>query len=385
LRFIAASMIVVFHSRGLFGISYVWDSLGQGVSFFFVLSGFILTYVYPSLSGAREVGRFLTARVARIWPAHVTAFLLLLWLLPSGSRTLDVSHPMLAAVANVLMVHSWLPYPGYFFSYNAPSWSISTECFFYLFFPLLVWRWSRNWQWKLAFAAGVLVGTIVLCNFLALPTAAPPFPPKITASALIYINPIGRLFEFVLGMCVALYWSRHQTAKLSKLTASLAELGCIALIVLGLFLLRNAAATRPLLGTAGSEYMLHSGCGILFAIFICLMAWGRGFVSRILSYAVPVLLGEISYSIYLIHQVLLRYYSAIQLQGKLPNWVTYAIFWCTLLAGSWLIWLLIEKPSRRAIVHWWDRNAERRAARVVASDEQLSSTGRRVLPETGRV
>jgi peptidoglycan/LPS O-acetylase OafA/YrhL len=55
LRFFAAAMIVVFHSVDAFGIIQsrkIQFSLVQGVSFFFVLSGFILTFVYPSLSRA---------------------------------------------------------------------------------------------------------------------------------------------------------------------------------------------------------------------------------------------------------------------------------------------------------------------------------------------
>jgi len=49
LRFFAALMIVVHHLVGVFGIKDIGVNWGQGVSFFFVLSGFILTYVYPSL------------------------------------------------------------------------------------------------------------------------------------------------------------------------------------------------------------------------------------------------------------------------------------------------------------------------------------------------
>ena len=49
-------------------------ALGQGVSFFFVLSGFILTFVYPTLDTGREVRGFWLARFARIWPAYMATF-----------------------------------------------------------------------------------------------------------------------------------------------------------------------------------------------------------------------------------------------------------------------------------------------------------------------
>src|SRR5690242_19654398 len=79
LRFVAAALIVLGHSQGTFGIPKdAWAPfvMSQGVSFFFVLSGFILTYVYPSLK-LFGIRRFLLARFARIWPAHITAFILL--------------------------------------------------------------------------------------------------------------------------------------------------------------------------------------------------------------------------------------------------------------------------------------------------------------------
>jgi peptidoglycan/LPS O-acetylase OafA/YrhL len=75
--------------------------LVQGVSFFFVLSGFILTYVYPSLDAPGAVRRFLVARVARIWPAHLATLLLAVWLMRSHS-------PPLPAIANVTMLHGWI-------------------------------------------------------------------------------------------------------------------------------------------------------------------------------------------------------------------------------------------------------------------------------------
>jgi peptidoglycan/LPS O-acetylase OafA/YrhL len=86
MRFFAAAMIVVFHSGGRLTTLF---ALEQGVSFFFVLSGFILTYVYPTLSGGHRLRDFYVARVARIWPAHLATFLLLLCLIQPGGWRWD--------------------------------------------------------------------------------------------------------------------------------------------------------------------------------------------------------------------------------------------------------------------------------------------------------
>jgi peptidoglycan/LPS O-acetylase OafA/YrhL len=81
LRFFAAAMIVVGHGAGEFGFQLDADALfalNTGVSFFFVLSGFILYYNYPVLPDRAAVSRFYLARFARIWPLHFFALVLVL-------------------------------------------------------------------------------------------------------------------------------------------------------------------------------------------------------------------------------------------------------------------------------------------------------------------
>jgi hypothetical protein len=79
LRFFAAALIVLHHSRGRFGFSenllYPFQP-DQAVSFFFVLSGFILVYVYPSLNSWKDKRRFLLTRFVRLWPVHLATWLL---------------------------------------------------------------------------------------------------------------------------------------------------------------------------------------------------------------------------------------------------------------------------------------------------------------------
>lgn len=214
LRFFAAAMIVIHHSAGLFGFGTPPTPfiLGQGVSFFFVLSGFILAYVYPKLSTFSEVRRFLYARFARIWPAHVVTFLLAFWLLSHKWNT-EI------ALANLTLVHAWIPQQSYFFSYNAPSWSISAEFFFYLVFPVLIYRWERNWLIKILLSAGILLALIVYSMLTHLPSHG---------STLLYINPVSRIFEFIFGIFIAFYWrSNKDKIHWSMQKATILELAVI--------------------------------------------------------------------------------------------------------------------------------------------------------------
>jgi len=145
LRFLAASAIVLHHLRGSFGFPYIDWPLGNAVSFFFVLSGFILAHVYGQIEDSAGLQRFWRARFARIWPLHAVTFAFA-W------AVLDPGFPAAPWVANAFLVQSWIPIQEFYFSYNAVSWSISTEVFLYLAFPLLLFRLSRTWHWKLALA-----------------------------------------------------------------------------------------------------------------------------------------------------------------------------------------------------------------------------------------
>ncbi|MGA2794941.1 MAG: acyltransferase, partial [Roseiarcus sp.] len=143
LRFFAAAMIVALHLQETLDVPWpdVSDrGLRQGVTFFFVLSGFILTHVYSDQPGL-TVRTFLTLRLARLYPTQLAALLLLVLLLPwreivYTSPSADVSAT--ALVAKLLLIDALWPTAPLTYSWNGVSWSLSTEMFFYLAFPLLL-------------------------------------------------------------------------------------------------------------------------------------------------------------------------------------------------------------------------------------------------------
>lgn len=205
LRFFAALAIVTEHSRGVFlsqDVLTAWP-LDQAVSFFFVLSGFVLFHVYPDLPDKQAIGRFWLARVARLWPAHLSALLVLLLFMADQIHLLLGSDSLIIVVANLFLVQAWIPLPDFYFSLNAVSWTISTEMGFYLLFPVLILGFRSTWQWKIFVAAALLIGLIVICNAWRIPDYSADYK-GITAHGLLYISPLGRLFEFVLGMCCGL-------------------------------------------------------------------------------------------------------------------------------------------------------------------------------------
>lgn len=389
LRFVAAAMIVVHHS-GEVGLLPPFKSvLQQAVSFFFVLSGFILAYVYPRMETWEARGRFLLARFARVWPAHVASFVLLVVLLHRMYRLqLDSwGEAISVGAVNLAMLQSWFPETKYFFSYNAVSWSISTEFAFYLFFPFLIHRWEKTWWWKVAAALAMAFGLVALTVYLKLPDYRPSLPRnQMIISSLVYIHPFARVFEFTLGMLTALLWKKTEARlRFGRLGGTLMEVGALLLVTANMWVAEPASlAVIPWkwLGVPGYEWLHGGGVVCLsFAVVVFVMACERGWVSHALSAPLGILLGEISFSVYLTHQVLQREYvwkfSAL---GAMSRWVIYPLYWAMVLVISHLIWTVVERPFRKVIIDLWPKKV---VALDVGGSAAKATGGAGTLKETG--
>jgi len=349
LRFAAAALIVVHHTHAEFGFGGWLDqtaALDQAVGFFFILSGFILAYAHPSLEESRGgTLRFLRARFARIYPLHLATFLLVFLLLPDAWRTQGGPPTLATALANLTLVQSWIPDGRYYFSYNGPSWSISTEATFYLLFPLLIYAWRRTWPWKLALSIAPLIAIVAFVNH----------EDDFALAILPYIHPLARLFEFTLGMTAALVWrALARRPRMGRAVATCLELALVALaawVMLRSNHWLSELHRNPLVGLGGKVWLVHGGMACLpFAALVVAMALRAGLVSRALETRALVLLGEVSFAVYLLHHILLRAYQAYRpALPVLPPLAAYLAFLATLLVTSYLAWRLIERPCRRLL------------------------------------
>ena len=322
-------------------------SLQQGVSFFFVLSGFILTIAYPELPDRRSVARFFVARFARVWPAHVFALCLSALL----GLHFAVSHP-LVPLANLAMLHAWVPATGWFFSFNAVSWSISTEFFFYAVFPLLICAFRTTWWWKIVIAFALVVGAVVLCGNPAISAFASAPPNAVNRAGILYISPVTRLLEFVLGMATAAFWTA-QKQRTASAVDSWIELACIVGCVASLMFFSAKASLAASVGQNWAVYLGHVGTAPMFALMIYVFANQRGIFSRLTARPAMVLLGEISFSVYLLHQLIIRWLVEHRnAWSGIGEPAVYALFWVALLAASWAVWRFVEKPARAAIMRF---------------------------------
>jgi peptidoglycan/LPS O-acetylase OafA/YrhL len=358
LRFVAAALIVVHHSRGMLWLPpdiFRTVSFDHAVSFFFILSGFVLMHVYPTLEGGAAIRRFWVARFARIWPAHLTAFLLFSFLFVPWTIYVYEPRYTFLAILNLLMVQAWIPIKEFFFSFNAVAWSISTEFFFYLLFPFIVRDFGATWVRKLSVSILIVIGLIVLCSKLGLNDIWTAPVNEISIEGLVYINPLSRIFEFILGMCVyRLYHTIYPKIAFGRLAGSILEvLAVCATFIFLCYQYLLVGAISQMVGPAGAIYWGHSGSTLVFAILILVIALERGVISQVLRMKGAVFLGEISYSVYLFHVIVLRLFTEhLQDAGSIPGYVQYLVFWAMLIILSGISWLMIERPSRRLLVGW---------------------------------
>ena len=353
LRFFAALAIVIHHCNGVFWPAADLGPLDAGVSFFFVLSGFILTYVYfDPVSGRFALQRFYTARIARIWPLHLVCLLLTIFFV-------NVPEPFDPAVllANSLMLHAWIPFDRYFFSYNYASWSISTELFFYLMLPLLLYfaTWQRYALLLLSLATVLALAQVGAAEHLPVWDTSGDF---LSSTGLLYTNPLARFAEFLVGVVCAVQWLKKATVQTSaRWLGSLIECTAIALFALGFnFFMHGgatladarwlpAAPTRALL----SEWLSHVGLTPFAAIVIVVFARHRGYLSQLLSQRWLVFLGEISFALYLVHQIALRW---LQQHGSHFTLSDFGLFMLGIIVLATLLHVAIERPARTWLMHW---------------------------------
>jgi peptidoglycan/LPS O-acetylase OafA/YrhL len=342
LRFPAAMAIVLFHFLVYTPCPrWVWEGFNAGVSFFYVLSGFILYYNYVDLT---DRGFFWIARFARIWPVHLFSLALAFGLLPfvalDGHASWEITLP-----ANIFLLHAWIPFQGSALGYNGVSWSLSVEAFFYACFPWLLRLMKSRGAAPLLTVSLVVAFAIVCLSTILVPRYALFVWP---------FNPLTRLFEFVLGMAACRWWIRERAASPSGRGWTGLELSSLAVsgaLVIGAPVVIHAVdAANPVGYWMGSEIS-----AVAFAATIWIFAHQDGLISRALSGRVCEWMGEISFALYMCHQILLRW---LDPKPMTDPWVATEFFIpyaVASLALSAAIFHLVETPVRRAIVSLYRR------------------------------
>ncbi|MFF3636672.1 acyltransferase family protein [Streptomyces sp. NPDC002250] len=330
LRWVAALLVFGLHVNnfGYFGgepgriVLWGFGAGATGVSFFFVLSGFVLTW---SARPHDRAPAFWRRRIARVYPVHVVTLgiaLLMAYTLPRQPRPSSGQ-----ALSNLLLVHSW--WRPWWQTLNPVSWSLACEAFFYAAFPLLFLLLRR-----LGARGAAVLGVLSVVAVLVLARAD---AHHWTEQAL-YSMPAARLPEFVLGAVTA------RLVLLGRWRGPGLE-AALALAVIGYFLVPQV--------TPGYSATVCTIAGFALLIPAAAVADLRGLPSLWRRRRL-VRLGELSFAFYMVHLLVLR--AGTQLLGTKPHFgllaglAVTAVAFAVSLALSWVLYEAVERPARRLLL-----------------------------------
>jgi peptidoglycan/LPS O-acetylase OafA/YrhL len=330
LRFFAAIAVVIYHYEWFTTRGGIFDGFSAGVDFFFILSGFVLMHAYRGKieGGGFRYGDFLLKRLARIYPMHLATLLfylaLVLAFMALGKQPDNPERFSFAwLVPQLLLVGAWGPVDHG--TWNYPAWSISAEWFAYLLFPLIAGFAFR----RQVSAATVTVVAVVLTVVFVLASG------PLLGAGFKHLHSnwgIYRIFpEFALGC--ALY--RLGVDRPATVLGSLAAFWVLA------------AATVAAAFLDAPQLLLIA----LFALLILSAAETSRAGIAPLAGRLPVYLGEISYSVYMVHvPVATVFFKAAEAAlGDKPFWLA-LVGVAVVTACSAATYELIEKPTRSLIL-----------------------------------
>ena len=303
------------------------------VDFFFILSGFIMAYVYKEKLvknfNKQEIFNFYIKRFARIYPLHI--FTLLLLLLTASLELWVPNRPVFEP--KVLFLNFSLMNVWFHPSINMPAWSISAEFISYLFFPVIVFLLRK--QKKNSHNIIIIFLLCLLYSSLIDIFGFKSWHYGIIATARATIG-------FIIGFLLHDIFKNSDSKDSKRFDP---DYICLSLLVV-YFLL------------------LHLGFPTLFTYvfippIIFFLASSKTIAHFIFSNKISLYLGKISFSIYLIHCPILEYYKAfyshkyMQLNpetDQLYIWGHLLLIIITVLVVAALCYHLVEYPSRRALI-----------------------------------
>lgn len=330
LRAVAALLVLGSHAPLFIGVQQ-WGPFNQGalgVDIFFILSGFIIGYVHFGdfcvLATSRYV-TFLGLRLSRIYPVH--AFTLAICVAFASVRAVlgvgnehNLRYTGGSLIANVLLVQAWgwFEYP----TWNTVAWSISAEWLAYLAFPGIARILHNVSKRVVQVALSVLIVSFLVFMYFAekyqLPTNASWAGPRV-------------IITFSAGVCIYCLWRNHAMFFARKRW------------------LADGAAIVLVLGVWCDSYLLTV---VPAFVIVPALASGRGLITRILQAPIFIHLGLISYSLYMLHYLVMEimfapiYYTRLFNAGIELRFVVLPFSLIAAFVAAELCYRHVEVPSR---------------------------------------
>ncbi|ELE8675264.1 acyltransferase [Escherichia coli] len=327
LRAWAVISVILYHfGVGIFKGGFI------GVDIFFVISGYLITKgILSQLEKNKfSIKDFYARRVRRLFPALFATILItyvVCYFILSPADFMALSGSAVYAITGISNIYFWMG-SGYFdqFASLKPllhTWSLSVELQFYLVWPFLIILLSKGG--KNIVAVGIVLFVVAM-------SAVSVMQAKSDSTSAFFMTQY-RMHEFAIGGIAVL----AEKVNLSKLIKTIIYSVGLILVSIPVFTYDISSINFPgyfsIIPCIGSAFLIISGSDI--------------YLSRILSNKIASKVGEISYSMYLVHWPVFVFFNYFML-GNINAWTIFLMLFLTIIFSS-ILYVLIEKPLRNPI------------------------------------
>lgn len=322
----------------------------MSTSFFFLLSGFILAYLYWGANGQLALPKktFWLTRAIRIYPIHLILLLITMLMTTAHQLSLGTSPWLLGAsgLATLTLTQAW--YPDFVPIWSWPTWTISALVFLYAVLPFLLPRLARlsraaSIQLLCALPFISLIPTAIFALYFPAGTEAPEFWKIFIGS-----TPLFWLAHFTAGILLSrLFMPSRATHSPTGMPKRWLAWGDLALLVV------IALASTQQIEEPFKFFLRHGLMMPLYMVIIVDLARGNGIAARIFSLPGTGFLGETGFSIFIWQNfILMMCFGFIMFN---PDAGQHQFFWAVI--GAILLGIistyLIEKPIARKLRRKW--------------------------------
>jgi peptidoglycan/LPS O-acetylase OafA/YrhL len=307
--------------------SFIFAQTNLGVSYFFILSGFVMIIAYGDKSKINTFD-FFKNRFARIYPVYLLSLLLLLFWAILVKWSIDYKGLFL----NLFVIQAWIP--GKAMSFNYPAWSLSIEFFFYFLFPF-VFNYIYSKKKIIIYLFPILL-IWMISQIISTYLVHSDFNNDTWRNHdLMYCSPFLHLNEFLIGNLAGMIFIKHLIGKKRNYD----------LIILFLFLILVILLKYPF----GLDY--HNGLlALIFIPIILFISINKGILTKLANRNFFIFLGEISYGIYILQYPIFTWSSGVLQYFHVENtWICFYIPLVILIFASGFSYIVFEKPLRRII------------------------------------